>query len=164
MFKQIQETIKTLNADVKTVANCEKAKKLRRQLLGIGLPMTIIGFLGLFISFILFATAGPDAFADDGGFTARLMVPFILMIPCMLIAAIGSKITTLGFSIVITGYTTNLINETVGDNCPKCGSTVNSEMLYCAKCGTKVKKECFNCKHINNYKNDFCEKCGNKLD
>ena len=30
MFKNLQESIKALNADVKTVANCEKAKKLRK--------------------------------------------------------------------------------------------------------------------------------------
>lgn len=163
MFKNLQETIKSLNADVKNITNCEKAKKLRRTLLAVGLPMAICGFLGAFICFILFATAGFKAFGPNG-FTARVLVPFILLTPCGFIGGIGSRIASLGFKIVVTGYTTNLINETVGNNCPKCGETVNSEMHFCPKCGTKVKKKCSKCEHINSHKSEFCEKCGTKLD
>lgn len=162
MFKNLQETIKSLNADVKDVTNCEKAKKLRKKLLSIGLPMAIGGFLGVFICFVLFATAGFGAFGENG-FTARIIVPFVLFIPCGCIGGIGAVITSLGLKIVITGYTTNLIDEVVGNNCPDCGETINPEMNFCSKCGAKVRKECPNCKHINNHKNDFCEKCGTKL-
>ena len=159
MFKNLQETIKALNADVKNVANCEKAKKLRKKLLAIGLPLAIGGFLGVFICFALFVTAmGPN------GFTARIMVPFLLFMPCGVVGGIGSMIASLGFKIVITGYTTNLINETVGNNCPNCGETISFEMQFCSKCGTKVRKECPNCKYVNNHKSDYCEKCGTKLD
>ena len=163
MFKNLQETIKALNADVNNVANCEKAKKLRTKLLAIGLPMAIGGFLGAFICFALFATAGFDDF-DSNGFSARIMVPFLLFLPCGVIGGIGSMIASLGFQIVITGYTTDLINETVGNNCPNCSETISLETYFCPKCGTKVKKECSECKHINNYKSDYCEKCGTKLD
>lgn len=163
MFKKLQETINSLNADVKNVTNCEKAKKLRKKLLAIGLPLAIGGFLGVFICFVLFATAGFDAMGPNG-FSARIMVPFLLLIPCGIVGGIGSTIASLGFKIVITGYTTNLINETVGNNCPNCGETIGSEMYFCSKCGAKVRKECSNCKHINNYKSYYCEKCGTKLD
>ena len=163
MFKGLRETIKALNADVNNVANCEKAKKLRKKLLTIGLPLAIGGFLGAFICFALFATAGMDAVGPNG-FTARIMVPFLLFMPCFVVGGIGSLITSLGFEIVITGYTTNLINETVGNNCPNCGETINSEMIFCSKCGTKVRKECSVCKHVNDHKSEYCEKCGNKLD
>ena len=162
MFNNLQETIKALNADVKNVANCEKAKRLRKKLLAIGLPLAICGFLGVFICFALFATAGFDAIGSNG-FSARIMVPFLLIIPCGVVGGIGSMIASLGFKIVITGYTTNLINETVGNNCPNCGETIGSEMYFCSKCGTKVRKECPNCKYVNNHKNDYCEKCGTKL-
>ena len=162
MFKNLQETIKALNADVKNVANCEKAKKLRKKLLTIGLPLAIGGFLGVFICFALFATAGMNAFGPNG-FTARRLGPFWLFMPCGVVGAIGSMIASLGFKIVVTGYTTNLINETVGNNCPNCGETINSEMIFCSKCGSKVKNECSNCKHINSHKSDYCEKCGTKL-
>lgn len=158
MFKNLQETIKSINADVSNVANCEKAKKLRRKLLSIGLPMAILGFIGVFVCFALFATAGFDNIG-----TAREIIPFILFIPCGAIGGIGSTIASLGFKIVITGYTTNLINETVGNNCPKCGVTINSDKIYCSKCGTRIRKECQVCKHINDNKSDYCEKCGAKL-
>ena len=162
MFNNLQETIKALNADVKNVANCEKAKRLRKKLLAIGLPLAICGFLGVFIFFVLFATAGFDAIGSNG-FSARIMVPFLLFIPCGVVGGIGSMIASLGFKIVITGYTTNLINETVGNNCPNCGETIGSEMYFCSKCGTKVRKECPNCKYVNNHKSEYCEKCGTKL-
>lgn len=162
MFNNLQETIKALNADVKNVANCEKAKRLRKKLLAIGLPLAICGFLGVFICFALFATAGFDAMGSNG-FSARIMVPFLLFIPCGVVGGIGSMIASLGFKIVITGYTTNLINETVGNNCPNCGETIGSEMYFCSKCGTKVRKECPNCKYVNNHKSEYCEKCGTKL-
>ena len=163
MFRNLQDTIKALNADVHNVANCERAKKLRKKLLSIGLPMAIGGYLGVFICFILFATAGMDAF-DENGFTPRVIVPFVLFMPCGIIGGIGSMIASLGFRIAITGYTTNLINTEIGNNCPNCGETVSPDMNFCVKCGAKVRKECSNCKRINSYKNEYCEKCGTKLD
>ena len=125
--------------------------------------MAIGGFLGLFICFVLFATAGFDAMGPNG-FSARIMIPFLLFIPCGVVGGIGAMITMLGFKIIVTGYASNLINETVGNNCPNCGATFSLNMLFCSKCGTKLKKECSNCKHINNHQNDYCEKCGTKLD
>ena len=158
MFNTLQETIKNLNADVNNVTNSEKAKKLRKKLLSIGLPMTIGGFLGVFICFILFTI-----FSINGdGF--EFLIPFFLFMPCAAVGGFGAHITTLGLRIIVTGYASNLIKETVGNNCPNCGETFSAEMLFCSKCGTKLKKECSNCKHINNYKNDYCEKCGTKLD
>ena len=163
MFKDLQETIKLLNADISNVANCEKAKKLRKKLLSIGLPLAIIGYIGAFICFILFATAGFDAFGPNG-FSSRIIIPFVLFVPCGFIGGVGSIIASLGFKIVITGYTTNLINESIGNNCPNCGASIGSETNFCSKCGTQIKKECPCCSHINKHDNHFCENCGSKLE
>ncbi|MBQ6979208.1 MAG: zinc ribbon domain-containing protein [Clostridia bacterium] len=163
MFKNLYETIKSLNADVNNVANCEKAKKLRKKLLSIGLSIGICGLLGVFVCFAFAATAGFDAFGPNGP-TARIMIPFLLFIPCSIVAVIGFAIASLGFKIVITGYTTDLINETIGNTCPNCGETLRQETIFCPKCGTKLKKECPNCKHVNDYKSEFCSQCGTKLD
>ena len=162
MFKNLQETIKALNADVKDVANCEKAKNLRKKLIKIGLPLSIIGWLGVFVCFVLFATAGNAAFGPNG-FSARLIVPMVLFLPLFIMGGIGSTIAGHGFNIVVTGYATNLIDEVVGNNCPNCGESINSEMCFCTKCGTAVRKECPNCKHVNDVKNEYCAKCGTKL-
>lgn len=163
MFSNLEETIRNLNADVSNVANCEKAKKLKKKLLAIGLPLAICGFLGAFTCFVLFATAGFAAFGDNG-FTARVLVPFILIIPFFIIGSIGLMISSMGLRITVTGYTANLINETVGNNCPSCSNTVSEESLFCTNCGAKLKKICEKCNHTNSYKNNFCEKCGNSLD
>lgn len=162
MFKNLEEEIKALNSDVKSVANCEKAKNLRKKLLSIGLTMAIVGFVGVFVCFVLFATAGFDAFGENG-FTARVLVPFFLFIPCGIIGGIGSTIASYGFKIVVVGYTTNLIDETVGNNCPKCGDKINQDEIFCSKCGFQVKKECPECKTINSHKDKFCKKCGKEL-
>lgn len=163
MFRRLRETIKQLNVDVNNVANCEKARRLRKTLLAIGLPLAIIGFLGAFACFVLFVTAGSDAF-DENGFTARLLVPFLLIMPCAVLGGFGAMLSSLGFKIVVTGYATGLINETVGNNCPQCGGSFTSEMQFCPKCGKKLKNDCAFCGHTNNYKHAYCEKCGSKLD
>ena len=163
MFRNLRETIIALNADTNNVANCQKAKNLRKKLLSIGLPIAIIGYLGLFVCFILIVTAGFAAF-DDDGFTARFIVPYVIFVPCGIIGSIGAKIASLGFKIVVAGYTSNLINDTVGNICPNCKQTISKEMTFCSKCGTKLNKECPNCKQVNTFNDNFCSKCGTKLD
>lgn len=162
MFKNLRETIKALNADVRDVATCEKAKKLRKTLLSVGLTLAICGFAGVFVCLILFVTAGPDAFGPNG-FTARIIVPFLLFIPCGLIGATGATLASFGLKIVITGYTANLIDETVGARCGNCGKTVNPDAVFCSACGAKIKKECPACKTVNDDSNNYCDNCGAKL-
>lgn len=81
----------------------------------------------------------------------------------VVLGAIGASLTSLGFSIVVTGYTTNLINETVGHTCKGCGATITPDTNYCPKCGQKAQQKCPNCKQLNSNKNEYCEKCGTKL-
>ncbi len=76
---------------------------------------------------------------------------------------IGIVLSSLGFKILVTGYTTNLVDETVGNNCPNCGDVINDEEVFCSKCGAKLKTECPNCKTVNTIKNKFCSKCGKEL-
>ena len=162
MFKNLADEIKALNSDVKNAATSERAKKLRKKLLSIGLPLAIIGFVGVFTCFVLFATAGFDAF-DEHGFTARVLVPFFLIIPCAFIGSIGAAISSLGFRIVVVGYTSDLIDETVGNNCPNCGDKISPDEIFCSNCGYQLKKECPLCKTINSHKDKFCKKCGKEL-
>ena len=162
MFNNLSDEIKALNADVHTVANCKKAKKLRKTLIGIGLPLAIVGIVGVFICIATFAKIGFSS-VEVVKFSSKILIPFILIIPFAFMGAIGAKLASLGFGIVITGFTTNIIKEAVGNNCPNCGNTISENMAFCTSCGAKVEKECPNCKHVNDLKSDFCEKCGTKL-
>ena len=162
MFTNLANEIKELNSDVKNVANSERAKKLRKKLLSIGLPLAFVGFVGVFVCFVLFATAGFDAF-DEHGFTARVLVPFLLIIPCAAVGSIGTIIASLGFRIVVVGYTSDLIDETVGNNCPNCGDKISPDEIFCSKCGYQLRKECPNCQTINSHEDKFCKKCGTEL-
>ena len=158
MFKRLRDEINALNSDINNVANSEKAKKLKKKLLSIGLSMAIIGFLGAFVCFVLFATAD---FSDFG--KPRELVPFFMAVPCFIVGGIGIVIASLGFKIVVTGYTTKLIDETVGNTCPKCGDQISQEEMFCSKCGYQLRKECTECKTINSSKDKFCKKCGKEL-
>ena len=138
MFRNLNEEIKSLNSDVNNVANSERAKKLRKKLLGIGIPMVVFGFLGIIACFILISTE----------IISPMLIPAIFL-PCGLIAIVGMSIALMGFRIVVAGYTSNLIDDTVGNNCPNCGDKVDADEMFCSKCGFQVKKECPNCKTIN---------------
>ena len=162
MFNNLRETIKGLNANVNNVANSEKATKLRKKLLSIGLTLAILGFLGVFVCFAIFAISSFNA-VNTNAFSTGIIVPCLLIFPFGIMGSIGAVIASLGFQIVITGYATNLIDETVGNNCPNCVKTIDSDMQFCANCGTELKKECPNCKASNDNQNEYCSKCGTKL-
>ena len=156
MFRNLNEEIKSLNSDVNNVANCERAKKLKRKLLGIGLPMAIFGFLGVLACFVLMPVGAMY------GFFNPMFIP-VIFLPCGLIAGFGMSIASMGFRIGIAGYTSNLIDDTVGNNCPNCEDKVDADEMFCSKCGFQVKKECPNCKTLNSHKDNFCKKCGKEL-
>lgn len=160
MFTGLTEEINRLNSNVNDVANSQKAKELRNKLLRIGIPLTVIGALGVFICFVSFAVAGMKL----DGFGPGIIIPFVLFIPFGAVFSIGLYITRLGLSIVITGYTSKLIDETVGNRCPKCNDIIEKSEIFCSNCGTKLRKKCEKCGSINDSKNNYCEKCGEKLE
>ncbi len=162
MFRGLREEIKRLNADVKNVANCARARALRKTLLQIGVPMAVVGLLGAFTCFILFATAGADGFGESG-FTARLLVPFVLFVPCGLLGGIGVSIARLGLQILITGYAANLVDEAVGNNCPRCKAPVKADAVFCSACGAELVVKCAACATVNDTSAKFCKNCGKAL-
>lgn len=161
MFNGLRNEIIELNNDVNNVANSKKAKKLRKKLVTIGLILGILGFGGVLTCFTLFVVNGIAS--DLSGPGPGIIIPFILFVPCGLIGGIGMMIFHLGLSIVITGYTTNLINETVVLKCPDCGDPISKDELFCTKCGRKLRNQCAKCGYINEPEDKFCAKCGSEL-
>lgn len=166
MFENLREEIRLLNSDVNNVSNSQKAKDLRQKLLTIGAPLMAIGYLGVFICFISFALGGVNAVDNasfDSGFPKGVLIPFFLIIPFGVLGSIGTVLTKLGLSIVITGFTSNLVEETVWEKCPNCGDRITKGELFCNKCGTKLRCQCPECKFINEPNDNYCVKCGHKL-
>lgn len=179
MFKGLRETIKGLNSDVNNVANSQRAKKLRKNLLIIGFILAIVGIIGFAVCVILLFsnfsdigdsfsssmdTDGIDSgFGNFGSIVKKMFVPIGIAIPFMIMLGIGVVLIKLGFSIVIAGYASDLIDDAVGNNCPNCGTRIEGDKAFCPKCGKQLNKTCSNCGHVNHFKNVHCEKCGTKL-
>ena len=153
-MSRLTDEIKLLNKNVNNIANHERAKKLRKKLFAIGWPLTIIGGVFLITLFTLMAATSESSPA--------LYIPLVFV--SFIMVAIGGTCLTYAFQIIIVKYTTGLIDEAVGNNCPKCGDAIENDEMFCSKCGCQVKKECPKCKTINTHKDNFCKKCGEKLD
>lgn len=164
MFRNLRNEIILLNADVKNVANSEKAKKLRKKLFNIGIPLAVIGLAGVFTCFVLFTCFGIQSAQEGVGFPSAILVPFFLIIPFAIMGSIGTSLISIASKIIITSYTANLVDSVVRDTCPNCGNTLNGNENFCSKCGTAVQKKCPKCGHINKKENCFCEQCGERID
>lgn len=156
MFSGLRETIKALNADCHSAASSQKAKALRKKLFSIGIPLAVIGYLGVFVCFALFAVLAFKGIMP--------MLPFVLFLPCGFVGAIGTSLIGLALKIVIVDYTTGVISDAVGGTCPNCGDTIEGSEIYCDKCGAKLRKTCDHCGTVNEIGSAFCKKCGAKLD
>ena len=164
MFQGLRNEIIRLNSDVKNVANSEKAKKLRKKLMSIGLPLMVGGLIGVFACFIAFTLGGYNSISSENfGIPVGVLIPFFLIIPFAIAAGIGGILFKLALSIIITEYTANLVEETVGNVCPKCKKPIDANENFCSKCGTQLTKKCPSCGNVSDLKHSYCPKCGNKL-
>ena len=173
MFNSLRNRIKELNSDVNIVTNSEEASKLRKKILLFGIPMLVVGIIGVITCFVFlvkgvinYTQSMMDSVKDMSlslSFPTEILLPFFILIPCFFVLAIGGTLTSLGLRIAITGHSSNFINKTVGDNCPNCGTLIVKDNSFCSKCGTKLTKKCPNCNHDNDYKNDYCVNCGTPM-
>ena len=163
MFTNLRQSILQLNADVHNVANSEKAKKLRKKLLSIGLPLTIGGFGGALLCFILFTVFSIRAVETMSGFNAGVLVPFFLIIPCALVGSIGAMLLSLAMQITVTAYVSQTVDTTLKNTCPHCQTVMDANAKFCGKCGKPFVKICSSCQAENDNANEYCSQCGQKL-
>ena len=176
MFKGLRTEILKLNSDVKNITNCEKAKKLRKRLLQIGIPLAIIGIIGGLIFIGMFISGMMNSFGStvdkmqesvNGSsfnvFAQFNLTPIFISILLFIVGAIGASLASLGFKIVVTGYTTELIDEAANNKCPRCGDKIDENEKFCSNCGYSFNSECASCGNINNPKDKFCTNCGRQL-
>ncbi|MBR2023418.1 MAG: zinc ribbon domain-containing protein [Clostridia bacterium] len=164
MFTSLRQQILALNADVSDVTNSEKAKKLRKKLLCIGIPLTVLGFGGVILCFILFTVFSIQSVQEMTGFSAKVLVPFFCLIPCALVGGIGASLLGLIKQISLTGYTAKLIQDNAGFSCPVCKKAVTPDKKFCGECGAPLVKVCPKCQKDNAVKNNFCDGCGEALE
>ncbi len=165
MFNGLRDQVMALNNDVNNVANSEKAKALRSKLLKIGVPLLVLGVLGVLGCFTAFTISSINSVNSGAtaGFPVGVIVPFLLFLPSGMLMAVGGTITSLGVKIVITGYTSKLISDEAGNNCPNCSDPIGEGETFCTKCGTKLFNKCVKCETMNSEKDKFCKKCGNDI-
>ena len=163
MFTSLRQQILAFNADVNNVATSEKAKKLRKKLLSIGIPMAVLGFGGLTLCFILFTVFSIQSVQEMTGFSTKVIIPFVCIIPCALVGGIGASFINYGLQIVLAGYTTQLVQENAGFSCPSCKQAVEPTAKFCGTCGAAIEKVCQHCQAANPLQNEFCSQCGKKL-
>ena len=156
--------LRNFNSNLNDVSNSEKAKNLRKKAITIGSILTGIGILGVITCFTLFGVLGFTSVGGGQMFNPGMIVSMVLIIPFGFVLSAGTVILRLGLGVAVTGYTSNLIDETVGSRCPKCGDIIEVNEIFCSHCGTKLKKECPKCGTVNNAKNNYCEKCGSELE
>lgn len=162
-LKNLKTTVKELNSNVNNVANTEKAKQLKDKLLKYGIPLSIVGGVGVLIAIILGVGAFSALMESKKVLPVAIILPIVFFVIFSALLSIGITFLIFGLKIMVVEYTSDIIEESFGCNCPKCGARINDQTVYCPTCGVLLKKECSNCKHINNPRATFCEKCGKKL-
>ncbi|MDR3293970.1 MAG: zinc ribbon domain-containing protein [Clostridiales bacterium] len=143
---KLSEYVKQIKANASTAEGAEKAAKVRRLLVGGGRAIGALGIIGGFTCFVLFATAGFAAFGPNG-FTARVIVPFVLFVPMFFVAGLGFSLARLGQTIVVGGEITPTAQSsptkataynTTTKNCPYCGNKLHPDDKACEKCGAPI--------------------------
>jgi len=161
-MNKLSDYIKELNANINNLANSEKAKTLRKQLIIAGIIMMIVGFCGAFICFISFALISANSMGSfTPGFPKGIFIPFFLIIPLSLIGSIGLFLLRAGLSILIGGETSKYLDK-INKKCPKCGKNIEETELYCSQCGGSVRDVC-ECGNQNEPNDNFCRKCGKSI-
>ncbi len=163
MFDQLKNEIFNLNSGPRTAAEVERAKKLRKRLLAFGVPLSILGFIGVFACIVYLIAAGWDAF-DKSVFwlSPRGLLPIVLSIPCVLIGALGVVLVIWALRIIVVDYTDKIMQASV-QHCSYCGKELAGDEDFCTGCGRKIISTCPSCGTPHAPSDRFCKRCGSPL-
>ncbi len=141
--------------------NSEKAARIRKILIICGGTGIIIGLVVFAVGMYLFVSTGFSNFGKD--MNIGLMVGSMLMVPGgWLLVAVGLAAVSAGMKIIVAGAGAKIIDTY--DKCPKCGDKVETDEMYCDKCGEPLlKMKLCSCGTQNDLKSGYCKTCGKRL-
>ncbi|MCK9471906.1 MAG: zinc ribbon domain-containing protein [Bacilli bacterium] len=152
--------------------------KLRKKLRRIGLTLTPIGGICIFIGFIdMFSEGFPEIF------WINFLGIFILFpgLVCLSYGYMGkvaryqaqemAPIAKDTVNYMLDG-TRDELSKTIGAvkgnndviECMSCGEDNSSDSAYCNHCGQKLSISCTNCNTQNDADSKYCKKCGRELE
>jgi hypothetical protein len=148
-------------------ANSEEAQKIRKMLLKWGVVGIVVGGIGLIICMILFITVPFSSFGNFNtnisGIALRMGLVFIGFVICSVILSVSVLAVKAGLAITVAGITA----ETMDTNryCPKCHDRIDEHEKFCNKCGYDLRfsKKCGKCGYQNDFEDEYCTQCGNKI-
>jgi ribosomal protein L40E len=148
---------------------------------GLGLLLTIVGFLDFFIGF-------QDMTMPTMPYLLFIGIPmFVAGVGCLTFGLRGSisRFVASQEAPVAKDVTNYMLDGTRGEAertaeaisqglaarkgeesviCPKCGSKNKKEDKFCDRCGAPLRKPCPKCGALNDSDAEFCSQCGQKLD
>lgn len=161
---KIMDYVKNINAGINDIVSKEKAIKIRKTLIIVGLICLILGIATIAFCFINFYL---NFFGRmNNGFQQPTQnnngLSFILFIPGSILTMAGINLLRAGLAILVTKGTSQFIDNTINHHCV-CGNTITSDQMFCPKCGRPTRKVCSSCGNTLEPNDEYCRKCGTKV-
>ena len=112
MVIDLMHEAKNLNSSISNVANCEKAKMIKKKLLRIGGIMTVVGAIGILFCIACIAlSALVDINSQNSSIPVMLIAGLICFLPAIVVFGFGLTILNSGFKINIIDHVSELVEE-----------------------------------------------------
>ena len=159
-LNRFMDYIRDLNLKTAQTLDTEKAKRIKKLLIGWGIFGLILGICLVITGMAIFMSGdGPSSF----GFPPNIFIGMAVFFLGGLIAGFSSLALQAGIAVIVTGAATKFAD--LSEKCPKCGDVVETDEQYCTKCGEplNVNSKCRYCGCQNKVSAKHCKQCGRQL-